>query len=521
MRKLYSIIVALFAFIGIAQAQVTIDPTALEWSEATDSIYGPGYTATSGSLSISYFKATSSNTPVPVSQYNQLRIYKDAMLVIAADKTITSVTIKGVAASNTNNITVDGVEIVKNGATLAWTGAMNPFVATMTGGQTRVASITVGFDGDSIPVNPVEPDTTSAIDWTSSAIAPMRVSTLLDKASQLATGSSSDVNVYVTGRISQIKYTFSANYGTAQFSISDDGQTANDFLCYGTYYLGNRAWVEGDTQIAKGDTVIVCGIVTNYNGTLEMANKKNYLYSLNGITAEDEPYIQPEITEYTAIEDMQAAAHALGTATAAIKYSFNALTVTGVKNSNIYVTDGQHGLLLYGSNSKSLKVGDVIAGTITGQLQLYNGVTELGSADFTGVAVVGDATPAEAVTADIAAIIGDDTKLQYESMLVRLEDVNIAADTIGNYKLIDESDNEIILYDNYGLKFAELGLDETATYNVTAIVGSYKGTIQLYPRTASDFVKTAEAALETPVSGWNVENVVISLGDNIDSLPTK
>ncbi|MBP5771193.1 MAG: hypothetical protein J6W75_07505 [Bacteroidaceae bacterium] len=122
------------------------------------------------------------------------------------------------------------------------------------------------------------------IDWTSSAEAPLTVATLLEKASKLEAGKNSDKEVFVKGKISSVKYTFSAQYGTAQFSISDNGEAENEFLCYGTYYLGNRAWAEGDDQIAVGDEVIVCGTVTNYQGTLEMANKKNYLYSLNGKT---------------------------------------------------------------------------------------------------------------------------------------------------------------------------------------------------------------------------------------------
>jgi hypothetical protein len=90
---------------------------------------------------------------------------------------------------------------------------------------------------------------------------------------------------YIKGKISQIKYTFSAQYGTAQFHISEDGSVESEqFLVYGTYYLGNQPWVEGNTQIAVGDEVIVYGKLTNYGGTLETANKKSYIYSLNGKT---------------------------------------------------------------------------------------------------------------------------------------------------------------------------------------------------------------------------------------------
>ena len=95
----------------------------------------------------------------------------------------------------------------------------------------------------------------------------------------------SDVDYYIKGKISNIKYTFSAQFGTAQFHISEDGSAEGDqFLIYGTYYLGNRPWAEGDTQIALQDEVIICGKIMNYNGTLETANKENHIHSLNGKT---------------------------------------------------------------------------------------------------------------------------------------------------------------------------------------------------------------------------------------------
>lgn len=324
----------------------------------------------------------------------------------------------------------------------------------------------------------------SDIDWTSSATAPLTVAAVLEKAAKLEAGQSSDKEVYVKGKISQIKYTFSAQYGTSQFSISDNGQTEGEFLCYGTYYLGNRAWAEGDDQINVGDEVIVCGTVTNYNGTLEMANKKNYLYSLNGKTAGgDTP--DPGVTTYTKIADMQAAAQGLGTEKVAVKYTFSEAIVLGVKSKNIYMTDGQRGLLLYGTNSKNLKAGDVISGTIAGELQLYNGVTELGNANFDEVTVLDITIVATPVVATIADISNAATKLAYESMLVTIKDVNIVVEE-GTVKAIDDSDNEVVLFDNYNFGLAELGFLATETYNVTAIVGNYRGTIQLYPRSKED-----------------------------------
>lgn len=103
-------------------------------------------------------------------------------------------------------------------------------------------------------------------------------------AKQLASKATTETDCYIKGIISSIKYTFSANYGTATFYISEDGKNANTFLVYSAYYLENQAWVDGDKQIEVGDEVIVCGKIMNYNGTYETASKQAYIYSLNGLT---------------------------------------------------------------------------------------------------------------------------------------------------------------------------------------------------------------------------------------------
>ncbi len=92
-------------------------------------------------------------------------------------------------------------------------------------------------------------------------------------------------DVYVKGKISSIKNTFDSNYGTAIFNISDDGSaTATQFTAYSVYYLGNKAWEDGDAQIKVGDEVVLCGKVTCYSGTYETSSKKAYVYSINGKT---------------------------------------------------------------------------------------------------------------------------------------------------------------------------------------------------------------------------------------------
>lgn len=114
---------------------------------------------------------------------------------------------------------------------------------------------------------------------------PFNALAAIQKASELSVGETSSERYYVAGKISGIKYFYSAQYGTATFYLSETGTSENQFYVYGSYYLENKPWQEGYAQIALGDDVIVYGKISNYNGTLEMANKENYVYSHNGKTS--------------------------------------------------------------------------------------------------------------------------------------------------------------------------------------------------------------------------------------------
>ena len=111
---------------------------------------------------------------------------------------------------------------------------------------------------------------------------PYTVKEITALAAELTENETSEADYYFKGKISTIKYTFSAQYGTATFFISDDGAAADEFQIYSAYYYGGNAWVDGNTQIAVGDEVVIYGKICNYKGTLETASKKAYVYSING-----------------------------------------------------------------------------------------------------------------------------------------------------------------------------------------------------------------------------------------------
>jgi len=116
---------------------------------------------------------------------------------------------------------------------------------------------------------------------------PFNVTAALEYTTNLGKDVESTDDVYVKGIISSIKYTYSAQFGTATYNISADGKEDNVFTVYGSYYYDNQPWQEGNTQIQVGDEVVVCGKVIYYGGTTpEFANKKNWLVSLNGKTGD-------------------------------------------------------------------------------------------------------------------------------------------------------------------------------------------------------------------------------------------
>lgn len=186
-------------------------------------------------------------------------------------------------------------------------------------------------------------------------------------ADNLKSGEVSASNFYVKGKISSIKFTFSAEYGTATFNISEDGSTTStQFVCYGVYYLENKSWVAGNTQIAVGDEVIVCGKLTNYQGTTyETQNKEAYLYSLNGKTKEDgSGQGGDEAKEVTVAQALTAEKDAL------LKVG-PALVVASASDCFLIEQDGAR-LFVYG---KTAKVGDNV--TVTGTRDEYSGEAQL------------------------------------------------------------------------------------------------------------------------------------------------
>ncbi len=140
----------------------------------------------------------------------------------------------------------------------------------------------IGLKPDS-PVELFQPGAKGAkSEGTGTLEDPYTIAGVLEYIGTLGADVESPQDVYIKGKIASITEFYSAQFGNANFVIKDEGGEQT-FTVYRALYLGNRKWKTGDTQIAEGDEVIVCGKVVNYRGnTPETAANKAFLYSLNG-----------------------------------------------------------------------------------------------------------------------------------------------------------------------------------------------------------------------------------------------
>ena len=121
---------------------------------------------------------------------------------------------------------------------------------------------------------------------TGTAADPFNSIAAINYCKTLEAGVESDKEVYIKGKVVNIKEQFSTSFGNGSFYIADDESSAQ-FYIYRSLYLGNKKWTASDPELKEGDEVVVCAKVMNYMGnTPETVANKTYLVSLNGKTAD-------------------------------------------------------------------------------------------------------------------------------------------------------------------------------------------------------------------------------------------
>ena len=163
-----------------------------------------------------------------------------------------------------------------------------------------------------------------------------------------------------------------------------------------------------------------------------------------------------------------------GTATP-VKVTMNNWVVTGVKNSNAYVTDGTKGLIIYKS-SHGFVVGDVLSGTVDCKVQLYNGSSELTelTKNTEGLTVTtgGTVTPVE--VNDVTTLSGVNT-----GSVIKITGP-CTVDGTKYYVAGVQLFNSLYTYTNP---------EEGYNYECTGVYLQYNTTKEILPRKAEDLVK--------------------------------
>ena len=114
-------------------------------------------------------------------------------------------------------------------------------------------------------------------DYTLDLATTLSASKAVEITSALTHSNLTEMSYFVGGIISNMRNTPEeiVQYTQAQFDISDDGTTNNQFYCYNTKWLDNTDFVTGN-EIKLGDEVVVLGNIQNYNGNTPEI--KGYVY---------------------------------------------------------------------------------------------------------------------------------------------------------------------------------------------------------------------------------------------------
>lgn len=131
--------------------------------------------------------------------------------------------------------------------------------------------------------NPIDEPVTIEPSGDGTETSPYNVAAIIAEAEKLGAGEESSENVYIKGIVTNITENYDGGYGNATYYISDDEDATNSFYIYRSKYFGNTSYSSGDL-LEYGDTVVVYGKITNYNGIFETTQNGSYLISINGVT---------------------------------------------------------------------------------------------------------------------------------------------------------------------------------------------------------------------------------------------
>ncbi|MCQ2309273.1 MAG: chitobiase/beta-hexosaminidase C-terminal domain-containing protein [Bacteroidales bacterium] len=260
----------------------------------------------------------------------------------------------------------------------------------------------------------------------------------------------------------------------------------NTFPEFYTQSDGAVTYTSSNTNAATIDatgtiTLVAAGTTTITASTAEtasyMAGEASYT-----LTVKEAP-----LTTMDAIFEK---ATTVGSTATEVEVTFNNWVISGVKNSNAYLTDNNgKGLIIYTSNH-GFKIGNVLSGTVTCKVQLYNGSAELTNltATTSGLTVTtgGTITPTEVSIADLSG--------------VNTGAVIIASNVIytGSDNVFSDGENTIKAYYTFMTLPSFTNGDR---YNLTGVYIQYNNTKEIAPRSGDDIVLIVAAPTFTPEGG--------------------
>lgn len=221
-----------------------------------------------------------------------------------------------------------------------------------------------GGGGSSTTVDPV---------GTGTAADPYNIAALNAFAKTLEQGQSSEDIKYFRGKVVSFKSGEEPGntYGNTTFYISDDGTSKNQFYVYRCKGPGNSK-ITDPNLVKEGDEVVVCGKITNYNGTLETEQNTAYIVSINGTGSSVTPGTTAEPAGAGTAADPYNVAKANEVAAALEKSSTSASYLSDevyVKGKICSITDTE--LSSYGNITYYISDD----GTTAGQLEVYRGLS--------------------------------------------------------------------------------------------------------------------------------------------------
>lgn len=269
---------------------------------------------------------------------------------------------------------------------------------------------------------------------------------------------------------SNVELAADATSGTISYSISNPVEGKSISASTAADWILNFEYTDNTVTFTTTANPTTAARTANITLTYEGATDK-----VVTITQKGKPF--------DTIESMYDAASSTATSST---IKFGNWVVSGVASSNAYVTDGTNGFIIY-ENNHGFKVGDILSGTVTCSLLLYNGSAELKgiTSETEGLTVTtgGTVTPKETT---IDKLSGLNT-----GAVIVLKGVNYDGTNF------TDGTNSIQPYKTFMTLPA---FDKSKKYNVTGVYIQFGTTKEIAPRSEADIEEVAAAKYSITVA---------------------